>query len=558
MKKNRRSFVVTQGTLRAPNRAMLRAVGMQDVDMDKPIVGIASLWSEITPCNMHIDELARWSKMSIYSFGGFPQTFGTITVSDGIAMGHEGMKFSLISRDVIADSIEVVSNAQRFDGLLAIGGCDKNMPGCMMAICRLDIPSLFVYGGTINSGEYQGKKIDIVSVFESVGRLHNGEIEKKDLHDIECVACPGQGSCGGMYTANTMACVIEALGMSLPGNSSHAATDEKKKIDCEEAGKALMHLVNANITPSQIMTKQSFKNAIAVIMALGGSTNAVLHLLAIAKTANITLNLDDFNYVATHVPHIADMKPSGKYMMEDLNNLGGLPVVMKMLLNKGLIDGDCATVTGKKIKENLENVADIEDIDQKVIYTLDNPLHDGAPIVIMKGNLAPQGAVAKLSGLKHLSITGKAKVFDSEEDAMEAIMQDKIQDGNIVVIRYEGPKGGPGMREMLAITATLIGKGLGESVGLITDGRFSGGTHGLVVGHISPEAQDGGVIGILKDGDQITIDGVKKELSVNLSNEEIEDRFKFFRPKNRDIKSGIMKKYVKLVNSSDCGAFMDA
>jgi len=534
---------------------MLRAVGFSDSDFEKPIIGIASLWSDITPCNAHLDRLATEARKGIESAGGKAQTFGTITVSDGISMGTLGMKYSLVSREVIADSVELVSNAQCFDGLVAIGGCDKNMPGCLMAMARLNIPSVFVYGGTIKPGNYAGKDIDIVSVFEAVGQYSANKISKQAFEQVECHACPGAGSCGGMYTANTMATAIEALGMSLPGSASHPAESAKKAKDVLEAGKAVVKLLELGIKPRDIMTKKAFENAITVVMALGGSTNSVLHLIAMAKTVEVPLALEDFERVGKKTPLLADLKPSGRYVMADLDNAGGSSAVLKLLLDAGLLHGDCITVTGKTMAENLENAPKLRE-HQHVIANLKNPLAKSGHLVILRGNLAPQGSVAKVSGLKKTSITGPAKVFESEEECLDAILARKIIAGDVIVIRYEGPKGGPGMREMLAPTSALMGAGLGESVGLITDGRFSGGTHGLVVGHVCPEAQDGGPIAIVQNGDMITIDAEKQLLSADLAENEINARLaKWKAPALKCI--GVLRKYAKTVGTASEGALTD-
>ncbi len=551
-----KSRMMTEGDRRAPNRAMLRAVGFKDEDFEKPIVGIASLWSEITPCNMHIHELGKRAKEGVRQGGGFAQTFGTITVSDGISMGHEGMKYSLVSREVIADSIELVANAQRFDGLIAIGGCDKNMPGSLMAMGRLDIPCVFVYGGTILPGKFEGKDVDIVSIFEALGQYSAGKITKEQFKGIECSACPGAGSCGGMYTANTMASAIEALGMSLPGSASRAAESPEKAADCIEAGKAVVKLIELGITPRQIMTKKAFENAIALVMALGGSTNAVLHLIAMARTVGVPLKLEDFNRIGAKVPHLADLKPSGKYVMNDLNMVGGVQGVMKMLLKAKLMHGDTLTVTGKTLAENLQSVPDLAP-HQHIVSDLSKPLHSTGPLAVLKGNLCPEGAVAKLSGLTQTAITGPVKVYNSEEETLTAILGGKIKKGDIVVIRFEGPKGGPGMREMLAVTSALIGKGLGKEVGLITDGRFSGGTYGLVVGHVAPEAQAGGPIAIVRNGDTITIDGDRKELKLHLSAAEIKARLKKFKAPPLKYKRGVLHKFALEVSSASEGAITD-
>ena len=551
-----RSSMMTEGDTRAPNRAMLRAVGFKDEDFDKPVVGVASLWSEITPCNMHLDELAKKAKVGVKQGGGVSQTFGTITVSDGISMGHEGMKYSLPSREVIADSIETVCGAQRFDGLVSIGGCDKNMPGSLIAMARMNIPAVFVYGGTILPGKFEGKDVDIVSIFEAVGSYSAGRISREQFRGIECSACPGAGSCGGMYTANTMASAIEALGMSLPGSSSNSAESEAKARDCVLAGEAVVRLIKDRILPRDIMTKKAFENAIALVMALGGSTNAVLHLMAIARSAKVKLNLADFNRISAKVPHLADLKPSGKYVMNDLNEVGGVPGVLKMLHAEGLLHGDALTVSGKTIAENLKGSPGLTP-GQKIVRGFDNPLHRTGPLVVLHGNLAPEGAVAKISGLKSVKITGPAKVYDGEEETLKAILAGKIKPGDVVVIRYEGPKGGPGMREMLAVTSAIIGKGLGDSVGLITDGRFSGGTHGLVVGHVAPEAQMGGPIGVLKNGDTITIDAERKELKLHLTPKELSSRLKKFKAPPLKFKSGVLFKYARDVSSAALGAVTD-
>ena len=544
--------MVTQGDKRAPGRAMLRAVGFKDEDFTKPIIGIASSWSNLTPCNMHIDGLARKADEGAKRGGGFPLTFGTITVSDGIAMGTEGMKYSLVSREVIADSIEVVSNAERFDGVLAIGGCDKNMPGALMAMARLNVPSIFVYGGTIKPGNVAGQDVDIVSIFEAVGAHATGKITRDQFKAIECGACPGAGSCGGMYTANTMASAIEALGMSLPYSSSQDAESEEKKESTSKAGEALIELIKKNIKPRDILTKKAFENAITLVMALGGSTNAVLHLMAIAKEAKVGLALGDFNRIGKKVPHLANLKPSGKYVMSDLNKKGGIPSVMKLLLDAGLIHGDCLTVTGRTVAENLKDVKAIAD--REIVRPLSDPFYPTAPMVILRGNLAPDGAVAKIGGLKTFYHRGPARIFDSEEEALDAILQRKIKANDVIVIRYEGPKGGPGMREMLSVTGALIGAGLGDSVALLTDGRFSGGSHGFVVGHIAPEAADRGPLAALKVGDVIAIDVKKLTLSVELDDKEIKARIKKLKPYKPKINTGVLAKYSKLVRSAAGGA----
>jgi dihydroxy-acid dehydratase len=557
-KLNYRSYVITEGITRAPNRSMLRAVGFRDQDFSKPICGVASAYSTITPCNSGIRILEQAAINGIYEAGGMPQLFGTITISDGISMGTEGMKYSLVSREVIADAIETVCNGQRMDGVLAIGGCDKNMPGALIAMARLNIPSIFVYGGTILPGYYNGKELNIVSVFEAVGEYNAGKITEEEFLAIEKHAIPGPGSCGGMYTANTMSSAIEAMGMSLPGSSTMPAVASEKERSAFESGEALVNLIKNGITPSMIMTRKAFENAIAVVMAIGGSTNAVLHLLAIAHAMKVPLSIDDFERIARKVPHIADMKPSGRYLAVHLHQYGGIPKIMKILLEAGLIHGDCLTVTGKTVEENLKHLDANIPKNQDVIYPLDKPLYPRGHLVILKGNLAPGGAVAKISGVKHFSITGPAKVYNSEEECMEAILSNKIEQGDVIVIRYEGPKGGPGMREMLSPTSALIGKGLGDKVGLITDGRFSGGTYGMVVGHVAPEAAVGGPIALVRDGDLITIDASRNELNVHLTEEELEARRKEWSPPEPRYKSGVMYKYYKLVGSAEFGAITDS
>ena len=548
-----RSAMAHEGPFRAPNRAMLRAVGFTDADFEKPLIGVASAWSEVTPCNSHLDKVAAAAKSGARDGGGAPQIFNTITVSDGIAMGHEGMRYSLPSREVIADSIETVVGAQRMDGLVAIGGCDKNMPGCMIAIARCGVPAVFVYGGTILPGLHAGKEVDIVSVFEAVGQYNSGKIDAEGLRGVECAACPGAGACGGMYTANTMSSAIEAMGMSLPGSATNVAISEDKLQDAAAAGRAVVDLLRREIYPKDIMTKEAFENAITVVMALGGSTNALLHLTAIARTIGVDISLSDFERVGRRVPHLCDLRPSGAMVMKDLGAAGGVPAVMKLLLEKGLLHGDCLTVTGKTVAENLAAAAPLKP-GQRVVAPFDHPLRATGPLVVLRGNLAPEGAVAKVSGLKRTQIVGPARVFDSEEDATAAVVDDRVQAGDVVVIRYEGPKGGPGMREMLAITAIVVGKGLGEAIGLITDGRFSGGTHGLVVGHVAPEAQVGGPIALLRDGDRVTIDGDTGELSVALSETELAQRRAAWQPRPLRVSTGVLGKYARLVSSAAEGA----
>lgn len=550
------SHVVSDGLHRAPNRAMLRAVGFSDEDFSKPQIGIASTWSDVTPCNMHIDQLAVEARKGVSEGGGVPLTFGTITVSDAISMGHEGMRFSLPSRDIIADSIETVVSAERMDGVVAIGGCDKNMPGCLIAIGRLNLPAVFVYGGTIAPGKLKGEDIDIVSVFEAVGEYNRQAINGEQLHHIECHACPGAGSCGGMYTANTMAAAIEALGMSPPGSSSNPAVSEAKRRDCQDAGKMVVELLCRGIFPRQIMTKQAFENAITVVMALGGSTNAILHLLAMAHAVEVELTLDDFEKVRAKVPVLADMKPSGRYVMQDLHEAGGVPAVMRLLLQADMLHGDCLTVTGKTLAENLADWPDLKE-GQQVIRPFDNPYRETGHLVILRGNLAPEGAVVKMSGVQAERFQGPARVFDTEEAATDALMKDEIKPGDVIIIRYAGPKGGPGMPEMLAITAIVIGKGLNGKVALLTDGRFSGGSHGFVVGHISPEAQVGGPIALVQDGDLVTIDSIKQEIQLHVSDEELERRRRSWQPPPLRYQKGVLYKYAKLVSSASQGAVTD-
>jgi len=552
-----KSQAVTEGHKAAPARAMLRATGMNDADMHKPLIGIASGWSDITPCNYHLKDLAKASDRGVYEAGGFPQTFGTITVSDGISMGHEGMKFSLVSREVIADSIEVVSSAQCFDGLIAIGGCDKNMPGAMIGLARLNIPSIFVYGGTIMPGSLGGQDIDIVSIFEAVGRFQAGKITEEELLAVEKNACPGPGSCGGMYTANTMASAIEAMGMSLPGGACLPAVQIKKSIEARHAAMQVLQLLKASITPSRIITKKSLENAITVALALGGSTNLVLHLLAIASSVEVDLNIDDFGRLSDKIPHLADLKPSGRYVAADFQRVGGVPAFMKYLLRLGFLHGDCLTCTGKTLAENLEVVNEIDFANQDVIRPVEKSFRETGPLVILKGNLSPEGCVAKVSGLKVTEFEGKVKVFDGEVAAFTAIQNKEVQAGDALIIRYEGPKGGPGMQEMLSVTAALVGQGLGESVALLTDGRFSGGTHGLVIGHIAPEAQVGGLIALLEDGDTVRISVERKLLEVDLSDAEIERRRKNWQPIKSKYTRGVLSKYRHTVSSSSLGAVTD-
>jgi len=554
---NRKSCVITQGDRRSPNRAMLRAVGFNDNDFNKPIIGIANGQSDVTPCNAGLGKLADVAKSEIKRSNGMPQMFGTITVSDGISMGTEGMKCSLVSREVIADSIEAVCRGANMDAVICVGGCDKNMPGALIAMARLDIPSIFVYGGTIKPGHLDGKDLTVVSSFEAVGQHSAGSINHDQLTDIEKNACPGFGSCGGMYTANTMSSAIEAMGMSLPYSSTMSNEDKEKEMNTQKSAQALFPMLEKNITPKDILTRKAFENAISVVMAVGGSTNAVLHLLAISSYMNVDLTIDDFEIIRKRVPHFCDLKPSGQFVTVDLHRAGGIPQVMKILLNKGLLHGDCMTVTGETVSVNLKDVSNQANPSQKIILPIEKPLSPEGHLVILKGNISPEGSVAKVSGIQTKKIEGPARVFNSEEECLDAIINDKIIDGDIVVIRYEGPKGGPGMREMLAPTSALVGKGLGDKVGLITDGRFSGGTHGLVVGHVAPEAQVGGVIGIIEENDKIIIDIENRVLDAILSDEEIKLRKEKWKPNAPKYKKGVLAKYEKLVSSASIGAITD-
>ena len=562
MVENRKSQVVTQGAARSPNRAMLRAVGFQDADFAKPIVGLANGYSTITPCNMGINALALRAEKAMRDAGGMPQMFGTITISDGISMGTEGMKYSLVSRDVIADSIETAVTGQSMDGVLAIGGCDKNMPGAMIAMARMNVPAIFVYGGTIKPGHHDGKDLTVVSSFEAVGQFSAGKITEDYLTDIERNACPGAGSCGGMFTANTMSSAFEAMGMSLAYSSTMAAEDEEKAVSAEESGRVLVNAVRNQYLPRDIITRKSIENAIAVIMAVGGSTNATLHFLAIANSAGVELVLDDFETIRAKVPVICDLKPSGRYVATDLHSAGGIPQVMKILLNHGLIHGDCLTITGETIAERLATIPDEPKPHEPiaghpVIRPWDRPMYAQGHLAILKGNLAENGSVAKITGVKNPVITGPARVFESEEDCLAAILANKINAGDVLVIRYEGPKGGPGMREMLAPTAAIIGAGLGDSVGLITDGRFSGGTYGMVVGHVAPEAFVGGTIALVNEGDSITIDAPARLLQLNVPDAELEIRRAAWKAPAPRYTRGVLAKYAKLVSSSHLGAVTD-
>ncbi|QFY43426.1 dihydroxy-acid dehydratase [Candidatus Methylospira mobilis] len=550
------SSLVVDGMERAPSRAMLYPVGFTEADFNKPQVGIASTWSMVTPCNMHINKLADDAARGVDGNGGKAVVFNTITISDGISMGTEGMKYSLVSREVIADSIETVVGCQGFDGIIAIGGCDKNMPGCIIGIARLNRPSIFVYGGTILPGCHGEKKLDIVSVFEAVGSRANNKIDDAELHAIESKAIPGPGSCGGMYTANTMASAIEALGMSLPGSSAQAAISRDKELDCERAGAQVLKLLELGIRPRDIMTKAAFENAITVVIALGGSTNAVLHLLAMAHACNVDLELDDFTRIGQHVPMLADLKPSGKYTMAELVEIGGIQPLMKELLNAGLLHGDCLTVTGRTLAENLAEAGDYP-AGQDMIHALNNPIKKDSHLVILRGNLAPEGAVAKITGKEGLKFTGIARVFDCEELALKAILDSRIQKGDVIVIRYEGPKGGPGMREMLSPTSAVMGKGLGKEVALITDGRFSGGTHGFVVGHITPEAFSGGALAVVQDGDTITIDAESRELTLHLDDDALQARLMQWKQPAPRYTRGVLAKFARLTSSASEGAVTD-
>ncbi|MGK7875813.1 MAG: dihydroxy-acid dehydratase [Xenococcaceae cyanobacterium] len=557
MPDNLKSQVITQGTQRSPNRAMLRAVGFGDGDFTKPIVGLANGYSTITPCNMGINELAKRAEAGLKKAGAMPQMFGTITISDGISMGTEGMKYSLVSREVIADSIETACTGQSMDGVLAIGGCDKNMPGAMIAIARMNIPAIFVYGGTIKPGHYKGQDLTVVSAFEAVGQYSAGKIDEAQLMAIERNACPGVGSCGGMFTANTMSSAFEAMGMSLPYSSTMAAEDAEKADSTEKSAFVLVDAIHKQILPRQILTRKAFENAISVIMAVGGSTNAVLHLLAIAHTIGVELSLDDFETIRHRVPVLCDLKPSGKYVTTNLHQAGGIPQVMKMLLVHDLLHGDALTISGQTIGQVLADVPDAPEENQDVIHPWDKPLYPQGHLAILKGNLATEGAVAKISGVKNPKITGPARVFESEEACLDAILAGKIKAGDVVVVRYEGPKGGPGMREMLAPTSAIIGAGLGDSVGLITDGRFSGGTYGMVVGHVAPEAAVGGAIALVQEGDSITIDADGRLLQLNVSEEELAQRRGNWQAPKPLYTKGVLAKYAKLVSSSSVGAVTD-
>ncbi len=548
-----RSYEVTDGMERAPARAMLRAVGLTDADWDKPQVGVCSSWNEVTPCNMPLGRLARRSKEGVRAAGGVPFEFNTIAVSDGISMGHEGMHASLVSREVIADSVETVMHAERFDALVTFAGCDKSLPGMLMAAARLNLPSVFLYGGSILPGQHNGNALDIVSVFEAVGARAAGSIDDAELSAIERNACPTEGSCAGMFTANTMAAAAEALGMCLPGSASPAAVDRRRDDFAYASGEAVVRLLEAGVRPRHILTQAAFENAIAVVMALGGSTNAVLHLLAIAHEARVDLALDDFNRVAARVPHIADMRPHGRYHMYDIDRIGGLPVVLAHLLEAGLVHGDCLTVTGRTMAENLADIAPPAP-DGAVIHPLGDPIHARGGIAVLTGSLAPKGAVVKVAGLDAERFDGTARVFEGEPSAMEAIMAGRILPGDVVVIRYEGPKGGPGMREMLAVTGAMKGMGRGADAALVTDGRFSGGTHGFCVGHVAPEAVDGGPIAFVEDGDRIVIDVATHSIDLDVAEAEIARRRSYWKVPEPRYTSGVLAKYARLAQGAEKGA----
>jgi len=552
-----RSAAITQGIQRSPNRAMLRAVGFGDDDFSKPILGIANSYSTITPCNLGLNDLARRAEQAALQAGAMPQMFGTITVSDGISMGTEGMKYSLVSREVIADSIETACNAQSMDGLLAVGGCDKNMPGAMLAMARMNIPSVFVYGGTIKPGRLGACDLTVVSAFEAVGQFSGGRIDAEKLTAIEKNACPGAGSCGGMFTANTMSAAFEAMGLSLPYSSTMAAEDPEKADSAARSAEVLVQAVAADIRPRDLMTREAFENAISVIMAVGGSTNSVLHLLAVARTAGVPLSIDDFETIRQRVPVICDLKPSGRFVTVDLHRAGGIPQVMKLLLDAGLLHGDCRTVEGQSLHQVLADVPSAPPAGQEVIRPLSDPLYPIGHLAILKGNLASEGSVAKISGVKTPVLTGPARVFESEEEALSAILAKRIREGDVVVIRYEGPVGGPGMREMLAPTAAIIGEGLGDKVALITDGRFSGGTYGMVVGHVAPEAAVGGSIALVQEGDSITVDARQLRIELNVEEAELERRRAAWRAPEPRYRTGVLGKYARLVSSSSLGAVTD-
>ncbi|MBI2166198.1 MAG: dihydroxy-acid dehydratase [Chloroflexi bacterium] len=547
-----RSREVTEGPERAPARAMLRAMGLTDRDLERPFIGVANMASDVTPCNMHLGRLAQRAKQGVRDAAGTPFEFGTITVSDGISMGTEGMKVSLVSREVIADSIEVVAFGERLDGLVTIAGCDKNLPGAIMAAARLNLPTVFVYGGTILAGSYRGQPVNIQDVFEAVGAYSTGAMGLEELRELEACACPGEGSCAGLFTANTMSSAIEALGMSLPGDASVPAVDGRKLQIAYSAGQAAVRLLGLGIRPRDIITRKALENAITVVVAMGGSTNAVLHLLAIAHEAGVSLSLDDFDRIGRKTPYIADMRPGGRHVMADLDRYGGVALVMKRLLKGGLLHGDALTVTGKTLEENLREAGTVDS--QPVVYSLEAPIKPTGGLAVLKGNLAPEGSILKVAGTQHERFRGPARVFDREEDAFQVIQRRGIRPGDVVVIRYEGPKGGPGMREMLAVTAALVGQGLGEQVVLITDGRFSGATHGLMVGHVAPEAAVGGAIALVHDGDMITLDIPGRRLELEIPQGELERRRRAWQPRPAPYTSGVLMKYARLVGSASQGA----
>ncbi|MEN9732936.1 MAG: dihydroxy-acid dehydratase [Verrucomicrobiota bacterium] len=551
------SSIVVDGIERAPSRGMLYATGFKKEDFQKPQVGVASTWSMVTPCNMHIDQLAVSVSQGINEAGGKAVVFNTITISDGISMGTEGMKYSLVSREVIADSIETVVGCQGFDGFVAVGGCDKNMPGCLMAIARLNRPSLFVYGGTILPGELDGKDVDLVNIFEAVGKNAAGNCSEEDVERVAEVAIPGAGSCGGMYTANTMASAIEALGMSLPNSSAQAAVSKDKTLDCENAGAAVMNLIRRGIRPRDILTKEAFENAMTLVIALGGSTNAVMHLIAMAHCAGVKLTIDDWTRIGKRVPVLADLKPSGKYVMARLVEIGGTVPLMKMLLDEGLFHGDVLTVTGKTMRENLRKAPRYPK-GQDIIRGFDNPIKATSHLVVFRGNLCPGGGLGKISGKEGLTFAGRAIVFEREEDALQGILGGKVKAGHVIIIRGEGPKGGPGMREMLSPTSAIMGKGLGKEVALITDGRFSGGSHGFVIGHVTPEAFDGGPIAVVRNGDPIVIDAEKRTIDLKIPAKELADRLKRWKQPKPNYRRGILAKYAAQVSSASEGAVTDA
>lgn len=549
-----RSRDITEGPARAPARAMLRAMGLKDEDLEKPFIGVANAASDITPCNVHLDKVAARVKAGIREAGGVPFEFGTIVVSDGISMGTEGMKASLISREIIADSIECASIGERFDGLVTIAGCDKNLPGALMAAIRLNIPTVFIYGGTILAGQYEGRDVNIQDVFEAVGKFSQGKMTLSELQALECAACPGAGSCAGMFTANTMATVIETLGMMLPGTASIPAEDERRLQTSAEAGKQVLFLLEKGVCPRDILTRKAFENAITADVAIGGSTNAVLHLLALAQEAGVKLDLDDFEKISRQTPHIGNMKPGGRFVMADLDRVGGVPLLLKTLLEKGFLHGDTLTVTGKTLEQNLKAIDLDLEAGREVIRSSENPIHPQGALVVLRGNLAPEGAVMKLTGTKDFIFKGKARVFDSEEAAFQSVQAEKIQAGDVVVIRYEGPRGGPGMREMLAVTAAIAGQGFGEKVALVTDGRFSGATRGPMIGHVSPEAQTGGPIAVVREGDLITIDLPNRKLALEVSSQEFDRRLRSWKPPAPRYTTGIFAKYSRLFSSASKGA----